>query len=224
MKAIVLFGPPGSGKGTQAKLLSECLGLPHVSTGDILRDRVRLGAEVGTAVEATMQAGALVSDDVVNRLVEERLGRPDGARGFVLDGYPRTLGQAESLRKWLEARGKRELVIHLAIDYNILIKRLTGRRQCPLCGTLYNTASHQPRTDNLCDLDGAPLARRDDDSETVIRERLTAYDGQTRPVLEFYRAAGTRVLDVDACNDPPEQVFQRICRVMEADDCSKNRR
>jgi adenylate kinase len=128
------------------------------------------------------------------------------------------------LRKWLEARGKRVLVIHLAIDYNILIARLTGRRQCPLCGTLYNTASQQPRTDNLCDLDGTPLARRDDDSEMVIRERLAAYDGQTRPVLEFYRAAGARVLEVDADNHPPEQVFQRICRVMEADDCSKNRR
>ena len=175
-------------------------------------------------MEATMHAGALVSDAVVNRLVEERLALPDAARGFVLDGYPRTLVQAESLRKWLGARGQCELVIHLAIDYNIVIARLTGRRQCPLCGTLYNTASHRPRTDNLCDLDGTPLITRDDDRESVIRERLAAYDGQTRPVLDFYRGTDARVFEVDAGSDPPEQVFQRIRRVVEADDCSKNRR
>ena len=223
MKAIVLFGPPGSGKGTQAKLLSESLAIPHISTGDMLRERVRNGV-AATCVEATMHTGGLVSDAVVNRLVEARLAEPDGTRGFILDGYPRTLVQAESLRKWLEARGKRELVIHLAIDYNIVIARLTGRQQCPLCGTLYNTASHQPRTDNLCDLDGTPLVTRDDDRESVIRERLAAYEGQTRPVLDFYRAAGARVFEVEASNDPPEQVFERICQVLETDDCSKDRR
>ncbi|SPE38210.1 Adenylate kinase [Candidatus Sulfopaludibacter sp. SbA3] len=220
MKAIVLFGSPGSGKGTQARMLTQCLGVPHISTGDMLRDRIRQGSEVGTKVAARMQSGALVRDELVNRMVQERLSQPDAAGGFVLDGYPRTLPQAEHLCKWLEERGIREVVIHLAVDYNIIIARLTGRRQCPRCGTLYNIASHPPQVDGLCDLDGEPLVVRDDDSEAVIRERLDAYDSQTRPVLDFFRGAGRRVIEVDASNDPPEVVFEKIRQAMEADDCS----
>ena len=220
VKAIVLFGSPGSGKGTQARMLTQCLGIPHISTGDMLRDRIRQGSEMGTAVVATMQSGALVSDELVNLMVEERLSRPDAAQGFVLDGYPRTLPQAEHLCKWLEGRGIREVVIHLAVDYNIIIARLTGRRQCPRCGTLYNIASQPPRVDNLCDLDGEPLVVRDDDSEAVIRERLDAYESQTRPVLDFFRGTGCRVIEVDASNDPPDIVFEKIRQAMETDDCS----
>jgi len=220
VKAIVLFGSPGSGKGTQARMLTQCLGVPHISTGDMLRDRIRQGSEVGTKVAARMQSGALVRDELVNRMVQERLSQPDAAGGFVLDGYPRTLPQAEHLCKWLEERGIREVVIHLAVDYNIIIARLTGRRQCPRCGTLYNIASHPPQVDGLCDLDGEPLVVRDDDSEAVIRERLDAYDSQTRPVLDFFRGAGRRVIEVDASNDPPEVVFEKIRQAMEADDCS----
>ena len=223
MKAIVLFGSPGSGKGTQAKLLNQCMGVPHISTGDMLRDRIRQGVEAGTAVAATMQSGMLVSDEVVNRMVEERLSEADAAEGFVLDGYPRTLAQADHLCHWLDGRGIRELVIYLAVDYNIVIARLTGRRQCPRCGTLYNLATHPPRVDEVCDLDGEKLVIRDDDTAEVIRERLDAYERQTRPVLAYFASAGRRVIEVDASNDPPETVYQKICQSMECNDRSKNR-
>jgi adenylate kinase len=220
VKAIVLFGSPGSGKGTQAKMLTQCLGIPHISTGDMLRDRIRQGSGLGAAVVATMQSGALVSDDLVNRMVQERLSQPDAAKGFVLDGYPRTRAQAVHLCAWLDGRRIREVVIYLAVDYNIVIARLTGRRQCPRCGTLYNIASQPPREDELCDLDGERLVIRDDDKESVIRERLDAYDQQTRPVLEYYATAGRRVIEVDASDDPPEVVFQKICQAMESNDRS----
>jgi adenylate kinase len=165
---------------------------------------------------AAMHSGALVSDLVVNEMVKERLSEPDAARGFILDGFPRTLDQAEHLAGWLVGRGIREVVIHLAVDYNIIIARLTGRRQCPLCGTLYNVSSHPPRVEGVCDLDGEELVIRDDDSEAVIRGRLDAYDRQTRPVLEYFRLSGHRVVEVDASNDPPDAVHRKICQTMES--------
>jgi len=205
-------------------MLTERLGIPHISTGDMLRDRVRHGAETGTAVAATMQAGALVSDEVVNRMVEERLGQPDAARGFVLDGYPRTMAQARHLSAWLEGRGADEVVIHLAVDYNVVIAHLTERRQCPRCGTLYNLVSQAPKVDSVCDKDGERLMVRPDDSEPVIRERLAAYERETRPVLEYYREAARPVIEVDASYDPPARVFEKIYLAMETNDCSKDRR
>jgi adenylate kinase len=220
----VLFGSPGSGKGTQAKMLTHCLGVPHISTGDMLRDRIRHGSNSSTALAATMHAGSLVSDQVVNRMVEDRLSEPDAAKGFVLDGYPRTLDQAQHLTVWLDGRGLREVVIHLAVDYNVIIARLTGRRQCPHCGTLYNVASHPPQVDELCDLDGEKLVIREDDSEPVIRERLDAYERQTRPVLDYLVGVARRVIVVDGSYDPPEVVFQKICQAMEANDRSKDAR
>jgi adenylate kinase len=219
VKAIVLFGSPGSGKGTQAKMVTQCLGIPHISTGDMLRDRIRQG-DAANGVAATMQSGALVSDEVVNRMVEERLSEPDAAQGFVLDGYPRTMAQADHLHEWLEQRGVREVVIYLAVDYNIVIARLTGRRQCPRCGTLYNLATKRPRVDELCDLDGEKLIIREDDQESVIRERLDAYERQTRPVLEHYQRVSRRVVEVDASKDKPEAVFAKICQAIEANDRS----
>jgi len=176
----------------------------------MLRARIRKGAEQGTSVEATMQSGALVSDEVVNLMVQERLRQADAAKGFVLDGYPRTLMQAEHLCGWLDGCGIREVVIHLAVDYNIIIDRLTGRRECPRCGTLYNVTFNPPKVEGLCDRDGEKLQIRDDDQEPVIRGRLDAYDRQTHPVLEFYRAIGRRVVDVDASTDPPKAVFEKI--------------
>jgi adenylate kinase len=224
LKAIVLFGSPGSGKGTQAKMLAECLGIPHVSTGDMLRERIRRGADQNTGLAARMHSGALVSDEVVNTMVEERLSQPDAAAGFILDGCPRTMDQAAHLTEWLDRRGIRELVIYLAVDYNVVIVRLTGRRQCPRCGTLYNLVSRPPRVDERCDLDGEKLVIRDDDREAVIRERLDAYERQTRPVLDYLKAAGRRLLEVDASYDPPQLVFQKICQAMETDDRSKDSR
>ena len=200
-------------------MLTQCLGVPHISTGDMLRDRIRQGV-AREAVVASMQSGARAPDEVVNRLVEARLDQPDAARGFVLDGYPRTMAQADHLGEWLEQRGVREVVIYLAVDYNIVIARLTGRRQCPRCGTLYNLATQPPSVDGLCDRDGEKLVVREDDKESVIRERLDAYDRQTRPVLEHYREAGRRVVEVDASDDPPETVFRKICQAIEANDRS----
>jgi adenylate kinase len=204
--------------------LTQFLGIPHISTGDMLREQVRHGNGTASAVAARMQSGALVSDEVVNRMVERRLAEPDASKGFILDGYPRTLAQAQHLSGWLEARGASEVVIHLAVDYNIVIARLTGRRQCPRCGTLYNLASQAPKVDNLCDLDGEPLVVRPDDNEAVIRERLAAYERQTRPVLEYYRETARPVIQVDASRDLPERVFEKIRRAVEINDCSKDRR
>ncbi|MCU1239159.1 MAG: adenylate kinase [Candidatus Solibacter sp.] len=195
-------------------MLTHCLEVPHISTGDMLRDRIRAGTECGTKLEAAMQSGSLVSDAVVNKMVEQRLSEPDTANGFILDGYPRTLDQAAHFAAWLKERGIHEVVIHLAVDYNIIIARLTGRRQCPMCGTLYNVGSHPPKVDSVCDRDGQALVIRDDDREEVIRERLEAYCRQTKPVLDYFRAAGHKVIEVDASNDPPEKIYQTICWAM----------
>ena len=217
-KAIVLFGSPGSGKGTQAKLLKQRLRVPHISTGDMLRERIAQGTELGLRVAAKMQAGALVLDDVVNEMVANRLAEPDAANGFILDGYPRTTPQAQFLSDWLDQRGIAEVVIHLAVDYNSIIARLTGRRQCPLCGTLYNIGTRPPKVEGVCDLDGTKLVIRNDDREEVIRERLHAYEQQTRPVLEFYRKTGRELLEVDASSDPPDVVFEKICQALDVHD------
>jgi adenylate kinase len=213
-QALVLFGPPGSGKGTQAKLLMQCLGVPHISTGDMLRERIQAGDSMGQALSGVMRSGALVDDDKVNALVEDRLAQPDASNGFILDGYPRTRQQAEALCAWLKARGIDELVIHLLVDYNSVIARLTGRRQCPLCGTLYNLNSKRPKVDEICDLDGTKLVIRDDDSAEVIQQRLKAYEQQTRPLIEYFLEKGRRLLEVDASSDPPQEVMRKICRAI----------
>jgi adenylate kinase len=208
--AVVLFGPPGSGKGTQSKLLMNEFGIPQISTGDMLRSHIRSGNALGTGVEAKMKAGVLVKDDVVNRLVEDRLKQPDCERGFILDGYPRTRAQAEALCLMLTTRGFDYVVVHLVVDYNVIIARLTGRRQCPVCGTLYNAISRPPKVPGVCDLDGAQLIVREDDRETVVRERLDAYQNQTRPLIEYFKEKGRRLFEIDASHDPPEAVFRKI--------------
>ena len=208
--ALILFGSPGSGKGTQSKLLAKALGIPQISTGDMLREHVRRGKAIGTKVEAKMKAGILVKDYVVNQLVEERLAQPDAANGFILDGYPRTRAQAEALCGILSPRGVQAVVIHLVVDYNVIIARLTGRRQCPVCGTLYNVTSKPPKVPGVCDLEGAKLMVRDDDREEVIRERLDEYEKQTRPLIDFFREAGNRLYEIDASHDNPQTVFGKI--------------
>jgi adenylate kinase len=210
----VLFGPPGSGKGTQAKLLRECLRVPHISTGDMLRDHIQAGDEIGLRVKELMHAGKLVSDELANQLVEQRISRPDCERGFILDGYPRTIQQAGQMEGLLERLGYGQVVIHLQVDYNKIIARLTGRRQCPVCGTLYSLTSQPPRVENVCDLDGSALVVRDDDREEVIRERLEAYERQTRPVLEHFAGSGHAFYTVDASDDPPAVIVHRICELI----------
>jgi adenylate kinase len=176
----------------------------------MLREHVRQGNSTGTAVEAKLKAGILVKDEVVNALVEERLSQPDTARGFILDGYPRTVAQAEKLSGMLVTRRIPELVIYLRVDYNVIIARLTGRRQCPVCGTLYNQVSKVPKVPGVCDVEGARLIVREDDRESVIRERLEAFERETCPILDFFRAMGKRIYEVDASHDSPEAVFRKI--------------
>jgi adenylate kinase len=216
MHAVVLFGSPGSGKGTLAGLLTKCLNAPHISTGEMLREHVRQRDALGLQVAATMHAGDLVSDEVVSRLVEERLAQADARDGFILDGYPRTRPQAEHFCAWLDARAIRELVIHLLVDYNIIVARMTGRRQCPRCGTLYNIVSNPPKVPGVCDRDGENLGVRDDDREAVIRERLEAYETQSRPLLDFFREKHRCLREIDASYMSPQALLEQVCRVIRA--------
>jgi adenylate kinase len=155
-----------------------------------------------------------VRDEVVNRLVEERLAEADARAGFILDGYPRTRAQAEHLMVWFDGRAVCEVVIHLVVDYNIIVARLTGRRQCPRCGTLYNIVSSPPRVEGVCDLDGEKLVIREDDRESVIRERLAAYQTQTQPLIEFFREKGRRLFEIDASSQTPDALAGRVCGIV----------
>ncbi len=213
-KAIILFGPPGSGKGTQAKLLKSCIAVPHISTGDMLREHIQIGDDLGREVQEEMQAGNLVSDQLVNRLVEERIQRPDSNNGFILDGYPRTLVQAEALTKLLRARQLPEVVVHLQVDYNKIIARLAGRRECPACGTLYSLSSNPPKVVGICDRDGAVLAVRDDDNPSVVRQRLDEYERQTKPLLEYFNTSAVPSFEVDGSDGPPDVIAKRICALV----------
>ncbi len=213
-EAYILLGAPGSGKGTQAVLLAEKLGIPHISTGDILREHVAAGDELGQRVQAIMNAGQLVPDELVNQIIEERLSRPDCARGCILDGYPRTLTQARLLQDLLARRGLRPVVVNLAVDYNVIVARITARRQCPVCGASYNLISNPPRQDEICDRDGTPLARRDDDTEEVVRRRLEAYERQTLPLLEYYRSSAGSYHEVQGDAGGPEEIAGRILEIL----------
>jgi adenylate kinase len=214
--ALILFGPPGSGKGTQAKLLKSCLGWPHISTGDMLREHVQAGDDLGREVAAVMKSGKLVSDDMANRLVERRLERPDVENGIILDGYPRTVAQAAAMSKLLETNGFRPVVVHLKVDYNRIVARLSGRRVCPKCGTLYNLVSNPPRVPGLCDNDGTPLVIRDDDREEVIRQRLEGYDRKTVPVVGYIRESGMPYHEVEATEGAPAEIAKRVCALFPA--------
>jgi adenylate kinase len=215
-RALILFGSPGSGKGTQSKLLVERLGIPQISTGDMLREHIQAGDSIGVGVRELMRAGSLVSDELVNTLVEERLKKPDTAKGFILDGYPRTLQQADVMAALLERLKIEQLVIHLVVDYTVIIARISGRRQCPACGTLYNATSKPSKVAGVCDLDGTPLVIREDDRESVVRERLDAYEQKTRPLLDHFRCSGKKVVEIDASSLKPEGVFEKILEQVQA--------
>jgi adenylate kinase len=216
-KALILFGPPGSGKGTQAQLLEKCLHTPRISTGDMLREHIEADDDLGREVRAVMQAGKLVPDDLVNRLVDVRIQKGDAANGFILDGYPRTVEQAGVLGKMLEGRAVTPVVVHLKVDYNDIVTRLAGgRRQCPLCGTLYNLSTNPPKVDLICDLDGTGLVARPDDSVVVIRQRLEEYESQTRPLLDFFKRCGYPYHEVDGSEGSPLAISNRICRLVTA--------
>lgn len=191
---VILLGPPGAGKGTQSKQIVERYGVPQISTGDLLRDHVGRGTELGLEARVIMARGELVPDELMYGIVATRLREADCQGGFVLDGFPRTAAQAG----WLDAFLEKEIfekskkcppvVIQMLVDYTQLLLRLTGRRSCPTCGRLYNIHSQPPLADELCDEDGSKLVIRDDDREEVISGRLAAYDTQTRRVADYYRA------------------------------------
>jgi len=210
--AIILFGSPGSGKGTQAKLLRRCLNAPHISTGDMLRAHISAGDDVGRQSQQLLRAGRLVSNELVNELVRERLLEPDGRSGILLDGYPRTLNQAKALLDLAAEDGFRPIVVHLGVDYAKTVARLSGRRQCPVCGTLYSLKTNPPKVEGVCDLDGTALITREDDREKVIQERLREYDSLTLPILKFFREAGVPAIEVNAGEASPEEIRQQICQ------------
>jgi len=210
---LILFGPPGSGKGTQAKLLRQHFSWPHISTGDMLREHVQAQDELGLKIAEIMQSGQLVSDELVNELVEERIARPDCENGFILDGYPRTVPQAGMVEKLLDRKGFAPVVACLEVDYNKVVARLNGRRLCPQCGALYSLAKNAPNIAQICDYDGARLVVRDDDREEVIRARLEAYERQTKPVIEHFRQAGVALYEIDA-DGSPQSVLKKVCAVI----------
>ncbi|MSM41515.1 MAG: adenylate kinase [Geobacter sp.] len=187
---LVLLGPPGAGKGTQAKLLVKALSIPQISTGDILRAAVKEQTPMGAKAKAFMDDGLLVPDAVVVGIVEERLAKPDCVAGFILDGFPRTVSQADSLRCMLEGQARSiEHVISISVDNDELLGRITGRRTCKGCGKGYHIIFDAPRVAGKCDECGGELFQRDDDREETMRKRLEVYDLQTAPLIDYYRNA-----------------------------------
>ena len=211
---IVLLGAPGSGKGTQAKLLVEKYHIPQISTGDLLREAVAAGTELGRKAKAAMDAGQLVSDDIVLGMIQERLARPDAKSGFILDGFPRNIPQAQALDAMLARVGQPlQLALLVDVDTDVLMKRITGRRSCGSCGAIYNIYFSPPRTPGKCDKCGGVLQHRSDDNEDTVRNRLAVYHEQTAPLIAYYKAQGKlrTVRGVGAISD----IFQRMQEVIE---------
>ena len=177
----------------------------------MLRTHIAAGDEIGRQADSLIRSCKLVPDELVNELVERRLCEPDRGTGVILDGYPRTIQQAKVLLDMLGGCGLRPAVIHLVVDYEKIVARLSGRRQCPVCGTLYNLVTNPPKVSGICDLDGTRLVTRKDDDEVVIRERLREYDRQTVPILNFFRDAGVLMFDINAGESLPDEIGDEIC-------------
>ena len=206
---LLFLGPPGSGKGTQAVRLSEQTGMLHLSTGDVLREAVKDGTELGKQAEQFMKRGELVPDDVMIGLIEDRLADGGMSNGFILDGFPRTLPQAESLRGMF---GRHDVSLDKAVLFQVsdeeIVRRLSGRWYCPQCNAGYNYPAAVPRVEGKCDHDGAALQRRPDDEETVVRNRLEVYKKQTQPIEDFYRKES--ILTVVEAEQKPDDVYQGL--------------
>jgi adenylate kinase len=206
---IILIGAPGSGKGTQAKVLAERLDVPHISTGDILREAVKLGTELGRKAQPIMASGGLVPDDLMIGIIDERLKRDDARKGFILDGFPRTVVQAEKLDGILAGNGKSGLrVVYLSVPDEIIVRRIAARRSCPECGAVYHLENSPPKVMDKCDRCGAALVARADDEEGAVRTRLDAFHRQTMPVIDFYRQKSV-LHQVDGVG-AVDQIFERI--------------
>ncbi len=199
---LILLGPPGAGKGTQAKLLAAEYHVPHISTGDMFRDHTARGTEIGKKVQAIMDAGGLVTDDVTNAMVKERLSRADVAKGFILDGYPRTTAQAEFLEQLLRGLGR---AISRTLSYEVapevLVERMSGRRSCPKCGAVYHVSANPPRRAGYCDRDDAGLVQRDDDKPENVKKRMQEYAAKTSPLKSWYHGRGL-VSEVEGVGTP----------------------
>jgi adenylate kinase len=212
-RAVIFLGPPGAGKGTQARELAKLYGVPHLSTGDMLREHIGAGTPLGIQAKPVMERGELVSDSLVLKIVADRIERADCSHGFVFDGFPRTVAQAKYLGELLKQHGYGQpFVIHLVLDKTVLLRRLTGRRTCSKGGEIYNVYECPPRVPGICDNDGGELSQRPDDREEVIGPRLHAYEKQTSPLAAFYRRLGL-LKDIDAAKSVSEvrqEVFQSV--------------
>ncbi len=210
---LLLFGPPGSGKGTQSRLIANWLGIPAISTGDMLRAEIQAGTALGEAARSIMASGGLVSDDLVNKMLANRVSQPDSSKGFLLDGYPRTLEQADFLDRLLDERHfSKPFILHLDVPLDALVGRLTARRQCPTCGRIYNLLHQPPKHPGICDDDGTALVTRKDDLEEVVKERLRTYDAVSRPVLAHYQDSNYYQIRGDRS---PGYIFEEITGILE---------
>ncbi len=210
---LIMLGPPGAGKGTQAKMLVDKLGIPQISTGDMLRAAVAEGTELGKKAKEYMDKGQLVPDEVVIGIVKERLAKPDCEKGFILDGFPRTVPQAEALDGILEEMGRKiDYVINIVVPDEEILKRLTGRRTCKKCGAMYHVVYNPPKKEGVCDKCGGELYQRDDDKEETIKNRLKVYADQTAPLVEYYRGKGVLV-DIDGTKGI-DDIFQDILKAI----------
>ena len=210
---LLFFGPPGSGKGTQSKLITEWLHIPVISTGELFRAEVAARTPLGRKAQEIMAQGGLICDEIVNGMLEKRLSVGDINGGFLLDGYPRTISQAQFLDSLLAKAGLPEpSVLHLDVPRQTIINRVSGRRFCPLCKTTYNIYTQPPRKLGVCDLDGAALETREDDQEEIVRERLAQYDKLTGPLIGYYESRDYLRLDGDR---PPEIVAREVADQLE---------
>ena len=210
---LILLGPPGAGKGTQAKAVASGFGLAHISTGDMFRDHMSRNTPLGEQAKRFVQSGGLVPDEITLGMVGERISQPDCRNGFVLDGFPRTRPQAEALAETLRGRPWGEpLVIYFAVDADQLLGRLTGRRTCKVGGEIYNIYDCPPKVPGKCDNDGGELYQRPDDREEVIRERLSQYETQTRPLVDYYSGRG-QLAEVNAMGSQ-QDVTERVLQVL----------
>ncbi len=205
---LILLGPPGAGKGTQAALLSGALKVPHISTGDIFRSNIKEKTKLGKLVSGILESGGQVPDDVTCEIVKDRLMKDDCHNGFILDGFPRTLPQAEMFESMLSENNQRiDAVINISLDDAVVVKRMSGRRMCP-CGKVYHVLSHPPKKEGVCDSCGSPLYIRDDDREETVLNRLKTYHDQTSPLIDFYSRRGL-LIEIDG-DKPIDSIFQDI--------------
>jgi adenylate kinase len=212
-RAVIFLGPPGAGKGTQAKELAHKFSVPHLSTGDMLRENISQNTPLGQLAKPIMTRGELVPDSLVLKMVAERIEKPDCWHGFVFDGFPRTVAQAQYLGVLLAQHGyKPPLVVHLAIDPALVLRRITGRRTCKADGEIYNIYDRPPKVEGICDADGGQLDQRPDDREEIVAPRLQAYEKQTAPLVAYYKRLG-RLHSVDASQSVPD-VKRRIDEII----------